>query len=118
MATSNYANDMKARIRSAAAGKYPDLIAPCGGHPFQDSRQNILFNPSLIVEVLPDSTDTYDRGDKFALYRQIGGQAGFSSPFRQPFAFSVATWCPGGATLSLLSHDWISYLHALYKVTA
>lgn len=71
MATSNYANDMKARIRSADAGKYPDLIALCGGHPFQDSRRNVLLNPSLIVEVLSDSADAYDRGDKFALYRQI-----------------------------------------------
>jgi len=28
-------------------------------------------NPSLIVEVLSDSTKTYDRGDKFALYCRI-----------------------------------------------
>jgi Uma2 family endonuclease len=30
-----------------------------------------LLNPSLIVEVLSDSTEGYDRGGKFALYRQI-----------------------------------------------
>jgi len=30
-----------------------------------------LLNPSLIVEVLSDSTAAYDRGDKFALYRRL-----------------------------------------------
>jgi Uma2 family endonuclease len=66
-----YANDLKVRIRSADAGKYPDLIALCGEHQFQDGRRDVLLNPSLIVEVLSDSTEAYDRGDKFALYRQI-----------------------------------------------
>ncbi len=66
-----YANDLKVRIRSADAGKYPDLIALCGEHQFQDARRDVLLNPSLIVEVLSDSTEAYDRGDKFTLYRQI-----------------------------------------------
>jgi Uma2 family endonuclease len=66
-----YANDLKVRIRSADAGKYPDLIALCGEHQFQDGRRDVLLNPSLICEVLSDSTEAYDRGDKFAMYRQI-----------------------------------------------
>ena len=66
-----YANDLKVRIRSADAGKYPDLIALCGEHQFQDGRRDVLLNPSLICEVLSDSTEAYDRGDKFAIYRQI-----------------------------------------------
>lgn len=66
-----YANDMKVRIRPANAGTYPDLVAFCAGHEFQDGRRDLLLNPSLIVEVLSDSTEAYDRGGKFALYRQI-----------------------------------------------
>ncbi len=66
-----YANDMKVLIRSANAGKYPDLVAHCGEPELLDDRQDVLLNPSLIVEVLSDSTETYDRGGKFALYRQI-----------------------------------------------
>jgi Uma2 family endonuclease len=66
-----YASDLKVRIRSANAGKYPDLIALCGEHQFQDGRRDVLLNPSLIMEVLSDSTEAYDRGDKFSLYRQI-----------------------------------------------
>jgi Uma2 family endonuclease len=66
-----YANDLKVRIRSANAGKYPDLIALRGKHQFQDGRRDVLLNPSMICEVLSDSTEAYDRGDKFAIYRQI-----------------------------------------------
>lgn len=66
-----YANDMKVRIRTANAGTYPDLVAFCAEHEFQDDRTDVLLNPSLIVEVLSDSTEAYDRGGKFALYRQI-----------------------------------------------
>lgn len=66
-----YANDLKVRICPADAGKYPDLIAICGAHEFQDGRRDVLLNPSLIVEILSDSTEAYDRGDKFGIYRQI-----------------------------------------------
>lgn len=66
-----YANDMKVLIRTANAGKYPDLVAFCGEPELLDGRRDVLLNPSLIVEVLSDSTEAYDRGAKFALYRQI-----------------------------------------------
>jgi Uma2 family endonuclease len=66
-----YANDLKVRIRPADAGKYPDLIALCGEHQFQDGRRDVLLNPSLIGAVLSDSTEAYDRGKKFSIYRQI-----------------------------------------------
>lgn len=83
-----YANDMKVRVRGSDAGAYPDLVAFCGEHEFQDDRRDVLLNPSLIVAVLTaregrdirnagavadnsDSTEAYDRGRKFALHRQI-----------------------------------------------
>ena len=66
-----YANDMKVRIRTANAGTYPDLVALCGEHEFLDDRRDLLLNPSLIVEVLSNSTEAYDRGGKFAIYRRI-----------------------------------------------
>jgi Uma2 family endonuclease len=72
-----YANDLKVRIRTADAGKYPDLIALCGEHEFQDGQRDVLLNPSLICEVLSDSTEAYDRGNKFAIYRQIPSLRGY-----------------------------------------
>lgn len=66
-----YASGMKLRIQEADAGKYPDLMALCGARVFHDARRDLLLNPSLIGEVLSDSTEGYDRGEKFALYRRI-----------------------------------------------
>ena len=66
-----YASGMKLRVQHADAGKYPDLMALCGEQAFHDGRRDLLINPSLIGEVLSDSTEGYDRGEKFALYRRI-----------------------------------------------
>jgi Uma2 family endonuclease len=59
------------RVEAADAGKYPDLMAFCGEPQFYDDRRDLLLNPSLIGEVLSRSTEGYDRGDKFNLYRRI-----------------------------------------------
>jgi Uma2 family endonuclease len=66
-----YANDMKVRIDVEDACKYPDITALCGEREFFDERRDVLLNPSLIIEVLSDSTEAYDRGEKFALYRRL-----------------------------------------------
>ena len=48
---------------------YPDVFVTC--HP-QDLKTDMVFrHPSLIVEVLSDSTQAYDRGLKFSAYRRI-----------------------------------------------
>lgn len=48
---------------------YPDVFVTCDP---QDLRTDMVFrSPSLIVEVLSDSTQAYDRGLKFTAYRQI-----------------------------------------------
>jgi Uma2 family endonuclease len=41
----------------------PDASRPGG--------KNIVLNPAVIVEVTSDSTESYDRGEKFEHYRQI-----------------------------------------------
>jgi Uma2 family endonuclease len=66
-----YASDMKVRIDEADACTYPDVIALCGERQYYDQRRDVITNPTLIVEVLSESTEAYDRGDKFALYRHL-----------------------------------------------
>lgn len=66
-----FANDMKVRIDLADACTYPDIAALCGERLFHDDRKDVITNPTLIIEVLSDSTEAYDRGDKFALYRRL-----------------------------------------------
>lgn len=66
-----FGQGVRLRIQAADAGKYPDLMVVCGEQEFHDGRHDLLLNPSLIVEVLSDSTEGYDRGEKFAFYRRI-----------------------------------------------
>lgn len=66
-----YSSDMKVRLASGKVGAYPDVMAVCGERRFYDERRDLLLNPTLIVEVLSDSTEAYDRGDKFAHYRTV-----------------------------------------------
>ena len=54
----------------AGLDTYPDVSVFRGGPELSD-QQRTLLNPVLIIEVLSPSTRTYDRGDKFALYRSI-----------------------------------------------
>lgn len=50
---------------------YPDVSVVCGPLQFHRGRKDILANPRLIVEVLSDSTEAYDLGDKFRHYQTI-----------------------------------------------
>jgi Uma2 family endonuclease len=64
-------SDMRVRIEAADACKYPDVAALCEVPQFHDKRNDVLLNPTLLVEVLSPSTEAYDRGGKFALYRAL-----------------------------------------------
>ena len=50
---------------------YPDASIVCEAPEFLDDRRETLLNPGLIVEVLSPSTEAYDRGRKFDLYKSI-----------------------------------------------
>lgn len=47
---------------------YADASVVCGEPRFHDQHQDVLLNPTLIVEVLSPSTEAFDRGEKFARY--------------------------------------------------
>ena len=66
-----YQNDMRVAIRDGLRYVYPDTVAVCGERIFQDSELDILMNPTVIIEILSPSTETYDRGFKFRCYQQI-----------------------------------------------
>ncbi len=66
-----YAGDMKVRMDAADIAAYPDIMAVCGERAYYDQRRDIITNPALIIEILSESTEAYDRGDKFAHYRTL-----------------------------------------------
>ena len=61
--------DMKLEIKAAEAVFYPDVLVTC--HPDDLKADLAMRHPKVIIEVLSESTAAYDRGDKFAAYRQL-----------------------------------------------
>jgi Uma2 family endonuclease len=60
-----YSSDIKVRIEKARKYTYPDLVVACQTECFEDEHRDVLLNPVVIVEILSDSTEAYDRGRKF-----------------------------------------------------
>jgi Uma2 family endonuclease len=60
------------RVRTPAdLFTYPDVVVVCGKPRFDDSAQDTLLNPTLVVEVLSPTTEAYDRKTKARQYRSI-----------------------------------------------
>lgn len=66
-----YSNDMRVKVSQTGLYTYPDIVATCDKPVFEDSVLDTLLNPSVIIEVLSESTEAYDRGSKFAHYRRL-----------------------------------------------
>lgn len=64
-------SDMKVLVDDTGLFTYPDVSALCGTPEYLDATQDVLVNPTLIVEVLSPSTESYDRGAKFRNYRRL-----------------------------------------------
>ncbi|HEY0458106.1 MAG TPA: Uma2 family endonuclease [Pyrinomonadaceae bacterium] len=67
-----FPSDMRVGVPAYPPYRYPDLSALCGDAEFKKlGKQEILTNPSLIVEILSESTADFDRGYKFTYYKSI-----------------------------------------------
>lgn len=66
-----HGSDMRIEVTATERYFYPDVSVVCGQPRFADEKRDTVLNPKLIAEVLSDSTERYDRGDKFAHYRAI-----------------------------------------------
>lgn len=67
----SYQNDMRVKVAASGLYTYPDIVITCEKPRFEDDEFDTLLNPQSIIEVLSDTTEKYDRGKKFELYRQV-----------------------------------------------
>jgi len=65
-----YSTDLRVRVTPTGFYTYPDVVVVCG-KPLFDKHKETLLNPSVIIEVLSESTKDYDRGGKFEHYRRL-----------------------------------------------
>jgi Uma2 family endonuclease len=66
-----YAADMRVKVDVTGLYTYPDIVVACDEPQFDDEAVDTLLNPTVLIEVLSDSTEAYDRGKKFAHYRKL-----------------------------------------------
>ena len=68
-----YNSDLRVRTGGKGLRTYPDVSVICGPLIYDDAddEQTTVVNPTVIVEVLSPSTESYDRGKKFELYQSI-----------------------------------------------
>lgn len=65
------ASDMRVKIPATHRYRYPDASIACDPIAYEDSAGDTLLNPTVLVEVLSESTELEDRTDKFRDYRSI-----------------------------------------------
>jgi Uma2 family endonuclease len=66
-----YSSDVRVRIAATDRATYPDVTVVCGPAATAPEDTEAIVNPTLLVEVLSDSTEASDRGEKFAHYRHL-----------------------------------------------
>ncbi|MEL6525425.1 MAG: Uma2 family endonuclease [Chloroflexota bacterium] len=65
-----YPSDMRVQVADTKDYMYPDVSVVCGDVQLAENVFDSLINPTVIIEVLSPSTERYDRGKKFQLYRR------------------------------------------------
>lgn len=66
-----YSADLRVKVQATGLSTYPDVSIVCGKLETAPDDPQAAVNPIVLVEVLSDSTEAYDRGEKFAHYRRI-----------------------------------------------
>jgi Uma2 family endonuclease len=122
-----YTTDMKVRLLPLNLFYYPDLAVTCDDRD-RRSDEDFILHPKLIIEVLSDSTEAFDRGDKFADYKSIPELTEYVLIHQKQILVerfqrkSDNLWLPqvyrAGDTLELSSIGFFWAIEALYESVA
>ena len=66
-----FMSDLRLWIPDCDLYTYPDVMVVNTPLVFAENRSDTIVNPIMIAEILSDSTEKYDRGNKFRMYRTI-----------------------------------------------
>jgi Uma2 family endonuclease len=92
-----YSADMRVKVARTGLYTYPDVVVVCGPPHFLDDEDDTLLNPTLLIEVLSESTAAYVRGFKARRYRQLPSLRQYviveqSHPLVEVYTRSPAEW--------------------------
>jgi Uma2 family endonuclease len=66
-----YSSDLRVRVLATGLATYPDVTVVCGELERDPESPTTVVNPRVVVEVLSEGTEAYDRGQKLDHYRKI-----------------------------------------------
>lgn len=89
-----FTSNFKVRIDKANTFRYPDVSGLCGPVLYHDKTHDAYCNPAVIFEVLSPSTEAYNRGEKFRLYRLLDSL--FEYILVRQDRVEVEVWTRGG----------------------
>ena len=67
----SFSSDMRVHLPGTTLYAYPDIVIVCGALELRPDEVDNLLNPVVLIEVLSEGTEDYDRGRKFSRYRKI-----------------------------------------------
>jgi Uma2 family endonuclease len=66
-----YNGDLRIKVDESGLYTYPDASIICSDLQLDEDLPGTVLNPTIVVEVLSETTEKYDRGRKSAHYRRI-----------------------------------------------
>ncbi len=66
-----YSSDLRVRVLATGLATYPDVTVVCGPSERDPESNSHVTNPTMLVEVLSNATQDYDRGEKLDHYKKI-----------------------------------------------
>lgn len=104
-------SDQRVFVESVVEYFYPDVVVTCLEPVLVEPKPRSLVNPQVIVEVLSESTERYDRGDKWLAYRSIPSLTDYVMVASTKRALEHYHRLPDGSwTLRVLEQDGTSTL--------
>jgi Uma2 family endonuclease len=120
-----HSSDLRVRVLATGLATYPDATVVCGHAELDPEDRMTVVNPILLVEVTSESTEDYDRGEKFDHYKRIVSlrEMAFVSHrerstevfARQPDGSWLRTEARAGQRASLLSIDSELIVDEVYR---
>jgi hypothetical protein len=95
-------NNLRLRVSPAGLYTYPDVIVACAPLAFADGYRDTLTNPTVIIEVLSETTKDYDRGGKLPITARSPRSRNICCSTRRRCTPSTSCGSPTNDTVSKL----------------
>ena len=66
-----FSSDLRVRVPATGLASYPDATVVCGPIERDPDSEETVVNPTVLVEVLSESTEDYDLGERFDHYKRL-----------------------------------------------